>query len=74
MQYPQHLGFVCPSFSSQGQNVVLSESLKSLERSQEDLGQRLGDLQLQHQQDNAKLQGQLGEARGLTQDLQKEVA
>ena len=72
-QYSQYLG-LCLSFSSQGQNAVLSESLKSLERSQEDLGQRLGDLQLQHQQDNAKLQGQLGEARGLTKDLQKEVA
>ncbi|CAL8367783.1 unnamed protein product [Lota lota] len=57
---------------SQGQNAVLSDSLKSLERSQEDLGQRLGDLQLLHQQDSTKLQTQLVEARGLTKDLQKE--
>ncbi|KAK0155099.1 Sarcolemmal membrane-associated protein [Merluccius polli] len=57
---------------SQAQNAELSDSLKSLERSQEDLGQQLGDLQLRHQQDSTKLQTQLEEAQGLTKDLQKE--
>ncbi|KAG7267305.1 hypothetical protein CRUP_000303 [Coryphaenoides rupestris] len=56
----------------QAQNAELSDSLRSLERSQEDLGQRLGDLQAQHKQDSTELQAQLEESQGLTAELQRE--
>lgn len=61
------------SDSSRAQNAELSNSLKALERSQQELEKRLAALQLQHQQDSTKLQSQLDEADSRSKALQKEV-
>lgn len=59
--------------SSRAQNAELSNSLKALERSQQELEKRLASLQLQHQQDSTKLQTQLEEADSRSNALQREV-
>uniref|UniRef100_A0A8C2X7Y2 Sarcolemma associated protein b n=1 Tax=Cyclopterus lumpus TaxID=8103 RepID=A0A8C2X7Y2_CYCLU len=51
--------------SSRAQNAELSDSLKALERSQQELEKRLAALQLQHQQDSSKLQTQISAQLGL---------
>lgn len=61
------------SGSSRAQNAELSNSLKALERSQQELEKRLSALQLQHQQDSTKLQTQLDEADSRSKTLQREV-
>lgn len=61
------------SGSSRAQNAELSNSLKALERSQQELEKRLAALQLQHQQDSTKLQTQLDEADSRSKTLQREV-
>ena len=61
------------SGSSHAQNAELSDSLKTLERSQQELEKRLAALQLQHQQDSTKLQIQLEEADSQSKALQREV-
>lgn len=63
--------FVCGS--SRAQNAELSNSLKALESSQQELEKRLVALQLQHQQDSTKLQTQLDEADNRSKTLQREV-
>lgn len=63
--------FVCVSLRSQ--NAELSGSVKALESSQEELQKRLAAVQLQHQQENAKLQTQLDEADSHSKALEREV-
>lgn len=59
--------------SLRSQNAELSGSVKALESSQEELGKRLAAVQLQHQQENAKLQTQLDEADSHSKALEREV-
>lgn len=47
--------------------------MKALKSSQEELEKRLAAVQLQHQQDNGKLQTQLDEADGHSKALEREV-
>ncbi len=61
------------SCSSRAQNAELSNSIKALERSQQELEKRLAAVQLQHQQDSNKLQTQLDEADSRSKTLQREV-
>lgn len=61
------------SCSSRAQNAELSNSLKALERSQQELEKRLVAMQLQHQEDSTKLQTQLEEADSHSKTLQREV-
>lgn len=65
------LGFVFHSLRSQ--NAELSGSVKALKSSQEELEKRLAAVQLQHQQENAKLQTQLDEADSHSKALEREV-
>ncbi|XP_068605452.1 sarcolemma associated protein b isoform X2 [Brachionichthys hirsutus] len=60
------------SASSRAQNVELSNSIKALERSQQELEKSKAALQLQNQQDSTKLQTQLDEADSRSETLQKE--
>lgn len=62
------------SASSRSQNTELSNSVKSLEISQQELEKRLAALQLQYQQDSAALQTQLDEADSRSKTLQREVS
>uniref|UniRef100_A0A3P9PNA9 Sarcolemma associated protein b n=1 Tax=Poecilia reticulata TaxID=8081 RepID=A0A3P9PNA9_POERE len=55
-----------------GQNTDLNSKLKVLEESQQELERNLVAAQLQHQQDNSKLQTQLDEAESRSKALQKE--
>lgn len=59
--------------SLRSQNAELGGSVKALESSQEELEKRLAAVQLQHQQDNAKLQTQLDEADSHSKALEREV-
>lgn len=61
------------SGSSRTQNTELSNSLRGLERSQQELEKSLVALQLQHQQDSTILQSQLDEADNRSKGLQREV-
>lgn len=62
------------SFGSlRAQNADLNSSLSTLEQSQEELEKKLEALQLQHQQDNTRLQTQLDEADSRSTALQREV-
>uniref|UniRef100_A0A3B5LR93 Sarcolemma associated protein b n=1 Tax=Xiphophorus couchianus TaxID=32473 RepID=A0A3B5LR93_9TELE len=54
-------------------NTDLNGKLKVLEESQQELEKNLVAVQLQHQQDNSKLQTQLDEAERRSKALQKEV-
>lgn len=56
-----------------GENTDLNGKLKVLEESQQELEKNLVAVQLQHQQDNSKLQTQLDEAERRSKALQKEV-
>lgn len=47
--------------------------MKALKSSQEELEKRLADVQLQHQQESAKLQTQLAEADSNSKVLEREV-
>lgn len=71
------LGDICFCFfvfdSLRSQNAELSGSVKALESSQEELKKRLAAVQLQHQQENAKLQTQLDEADSHSRALKREV-
>ncbi|XP_068184930.1 sarcolemma associated protein b isoform X2 [Antennarius striatus] len=58
--------------SSCAQNIELSNSVKALERSQQELEKRMAALQLQNQQDSTKLQTQLDEADSRSETMQKE--
>ncbi|KAM8830052.1 sarcolemma associated protein b isoform 3-T5 [Synchiropus picturatus] len=58
--------------SSRTQNTELSDSLKALERSQQELEKKIVALQLQHQQDSTKLQTQLDEADMRSKVLHRE--
>uniref|UniRef100_A0A3P8SQV8 Sarcolemma associated protein b n=1 Tax=Amphiprion percula TaxID=161767 RepID=A0A3P8SQV8_AMPPE len=60
------------SCSSRAQSAELNNSLRTLEQSQQELEKRLVALQLQHQQDSAKLQTQLDEADSCSKALQRE--
>lgn len=73
--FTEHCGdfFVCLSDSLRSQNGELSNSVKALEISQKELEKRLAALQLQHQQDNTKLQTQLDEADNHSKTLEREV-
>lgn len=70
---PSPFWTVFVSCSSRAQNAELSNSLKALERSQQELEKRLVAMQLQHQEDSTKLQTQLEEADSRSKTLQREV-
>lgn len=72
IRHPLNLVF-CISGSLRAQNAELGSSVKALERSQQELEERLSAVQLQHQQDSTKLQTQLEEADDRSKTLQREV-
>ncbi|XP_031705628.1 sarcolemma associated protein a [Anarrhichthys ocellatus] len=59
--------------STREQSLVLSSSLESLEKREEDLQDKLGSLENQHLQDASKLKSQLDQAQAHTHTLQREV-
>lgn len=59
--------------SLRSQNAELSGGVKALESSREELEKRLAAVQLQQQQDSAKLQTQLDEADSRSRALEREV-
>lgn len=61
------------SDSLRSQNAELSGSVKALKCSQEELEKRLAAVQLQHQQENDKLQTQLEETDSRSKVLEREV-